>query len=172
MKPYRMQCYVARLDDAERINAALIADFQALRNDPDLKRSHYFGGRYENIYIPRSRIPALAPVLNAAKAAAAAYLRRSGEELSVGYWFNEMGPGHSTLPHSHDEDDELASCVYYVRVPENSGELILRQGVLATHVTPVEGEFVFFSPKTVHEVTENKSQQMRLSLAMNFGTHE
>lgn len=171
MKPYRMQCYVAKLDDAKRINEALIADFEALRNDPDLRRSHYFGGRYENIYIPRSRIPALAPVLNAAQVAAADYLRRSGDELSVGFWFNEMGPGHSTLPHRHDEDDELASCVYYISVPENSGELILRQGGLTTHVTPVEGEFVFFSPGIVHEVTDNKSQQTRLSVGMNFGIH-
>ncbi len=166
-----MQCYVAALDDAERINAALIANFEALRNDPGLKRSHYFGGRYENLYIPRSRIPSLAPMLSAAQVAAAAYLRRSGEDLSVGFWFNEMGPGHSTLPHSHDEDDELASCVYYVRVPENSGELILRQEGLSTHVTPVEGRFVFFSPKIIHEVTENKSRQMRLSVGMNFGVH-
>lgn len=172
MKPYRMQCYVSTLDDAGRINAALIAAFEALRDDPDLERSHYFGGRYENIYIPRSRIPAIAPVLSAAQTAAAAYLRRSGEPLSVGFWFNEMGPGHSTLPHSHDDDDELASCVYYVRVPDNSGELVLRQGVLATHVTPVEGEFVFFSPKIVHEVTENKSQQVRLSVGMNFGVRQ
>ena len=167
-----MQCYVSALDDAGRINAALIAAFEALRDDPGLERSHYFGGRYENVYIPRSRIPAIAPVLSAAQTAAAAYLRRSGEPLSVGFWFNEMGPGHSTLPHSHDDDDELASCVYYVRVPDNSGELVLRQGILATHVTPVEGEFVFFSPKIVHEVTENKSQQVRLSVGMNFGVRQ
>ncbi len=167
-----MQCYVAALDDAERINDELVAEYEAVRNDPELKRSHYFGGRYENIYIPQSRVPSLAPVLSAAQEAAAAYLERSGDDLSVGFWFNEMGPGHSTLAHSHDEDDELASCVYYVRIPENSGELILRQGVLSTHVKPVEGEFVFFSPKTVHEVTENKSRRMRLSIGMNFGVHE
>jgi uncharacterized cupin superfamily protein len=169
MKPYRMQCYVARLDDAEHINASLTAAYEVLRDDPDLKRSHLFGGRYENVYIPQSRIPELAPVLDSAKLMAAAYLGLSGEALSAGFWFNEMGPGHRTLPHCHDDDDELASCVYYVRVPENSGELVLRQGVLETRVTPVEGNFVFFPPDIVHEVTENQSRRMRLSVGMNFG---
>ncbi len=167
-----MQCYVVKLDDAERINAALVAAFEELRDDPDLKRSHYFGGRYENIYIPLSLMPALEPLLDAARTAVADYLQRCEEGLSVGFWFNEMGPGQSTLPHSHDEDDELASCVYYIRAPENSGELVLRQGVLTTYVTPVEGEFVFFSPEVVHEVTENKSREIRLSVGMNFGVHQ
>lgn len=169
MKPYRMQCYVSALENAGRINTELLAGYQALRDDPVLKRSHYFEGRYENIYIERSRLPAIEPVLQAALAAAADYLQQDATGLSVGFWFNEMGPGHRTLPHRHDDDDEQASAVYYVQVPEQSGELVLRRGMIVTQVTPVEGTFVFFAPDIEHEVTENLSQQPRLSIGMNFG---
>jgi hypothetical protein len=172
IKPYRMQCYVSALSDAERVNQALVAEYTELRDDPDLQRTHFFGGRYENLYVPEMRIPAVRLILAEARRAAAGYLQRPGIKLSVGFWFNEMGPGHVTLPHSHDEDDELAAGVYYVRVPENSGELVLTQGCLVTRVTPVEGRFVLFPADMVHEVTENRSSEIRLSIGMNFGIRD
>ena len=171
MIDHRIQYHVVALPDSERINAAIMVEFAALRDDPELKRSHYFGGRYENLYVPRQRLPSLAPVLAAGCKGAAEYLGQPDLSLSVGFWINEMGPGHVTLPHSHDEDDELVSGVYYVYVPEDSGELILQQGSTKNRVTPIEGEFVFFQPDIVHEVTENRSQQVRLSIGMNFGVH-
>ena len=169
IKPYRLQCYVAGLDDAERVNRAIVAEYADLRDDPDLKRSHYFQGRYENIYVPEARMPALQPVLSAARRLAAEYLQQPGLQLSVGFWLNDMGPGHVTLPHAHEEDDELVSGVYYVSVPENSGELHLVQGVIDATVRPREGQFVFFPPDVVHEVSENLSDRTRLSIGMNFG---
>lgn len=172
LKPYRMQCYVSELPDARRINQAVVTGYAAVRDDPDLQRSHLFAGRYENVYVPEVRMPVLQPILAEARRAAAEYLQRPDIKLSMGFWFNEMGPGHVTLPHSHDEDGELVSGVYYVRVPEDSGELILNQGCLVTRVTPVEGQFVFFPPDTVHEVTENRSPETRLSIGMNFGVRE
>ena len=36
-----------------------------------------------------------------------------------------MDAGQRTTLHHHDENDELLSAVYYIRVPENSGNLIL-----------------------------------------------
>lgn len=169
LKPYRMQCYVTALPDAETVNRQIVAEFAALRDDPGLERSHFFAGRYENVYVPEERLPALAPVLAAARRAAAEYLQRPGLDLSVGFWFNEMGPGDVTLAHSHDEDDELVSGVYYVRVPESSGDLLLTQGAVSTRVRPAAGQFVFFPPDVVHEVTRNCSDQSRLSIGMNFG---
>lgn len=168
-KPYRMQCYVATLPEAGRVNSAVLAAWESLRDDPALERSHYFGGRYENVYVPEAQIPELRPVLDAARRGAAEYLQRPGLELSVGFWFNEMGPGHATLAHRHDEDDELVSAVYYVSVPEDSGELVLTHGVVSTRVQPVAGQFVFFAPDVLHEVTPNRSKATRLSIGMNFG---
>jgi len=169
---YRIEYYVTELPGADQVNAALLEQYRALANSPELTRSHYFEGRYENVYIPEQRLPALQPVLAAACQGAGAFLRREHADLAVGFWFNEMGPGHRTLPHRHDEDDELASGVYYVQVPEASGELILTQGSAVTRVTPRAGMFVFFPPQVVHEVSENLSDATRLSIGMNFGVHD
>ena len=168
-EPYRMQCYVTALDNAADVNAGILAGFEALRDAPDLQRSHYFAGRYENIYVPQARLPALGPVLEAARRGAAEFLGQPGLELAVGFWINEMGPGHVTLPHRHDEDDELVSGVYYVQVPEHAGELVLTLGAVTTRVVPVAGQFVFFPPHVWHEVTENLSNATRMSIGMNFG---
>lgn len=172
IQPYRLQCYVAALADAEAVNRSIVDEYTGVRDDPGLVRTHFFGGRYENIYVPGERLPTLKPVLAAARRLAAGYLQQPHLDLSVGFWFNEMGPGHATLPHSHDDDDERVSGVYYISAPENSGDLILRQGVIEARVTPVAGQFVFFSPEVVHEVSENHSGQLRLSIGMNFGTRD
>jgi len=169
IKPYRMQCYVKVLADAADVNRDIVAGFSALRDAEDLQRSHYFSGRYENVYIPEARLPALQPVLAAARCGAAEYLGQPELELAVGFWLNEMCPGHVTLPHRHDEDDERVSGVYYVQVPDNSGELVLTQGAITTRVTPSAGQFVFFPPEVLHEVTVNRSSETRLSIGMNFG---
>ena len=108
-------------------------------------------------------------MLAAARRGAAEYLRQPDLELSVGFWLNEMGPGHVTLAHRHDEDDELVAGVYYVRVPNDSGELLLTHGAISTRVTPGAGQFVFFPPEVLHEVTVNRSAETRLSIGMNFG---
>lgn len=168
-RSYRMQCYVTELADAAQINAGIVAGFEALRDAPDLQRSHFFAGRYENVYVPEARLPALGPVLEAARRGAAEYLGRPGLELAVGFWLNEMGPGQVTLPHRHDEDDELVSGVYYVQVPDQAGELVLTRGAVTARVTPAAGRFVFFPPDMLHEVTGNRGSGVRLSVGMNFG---
>ena len=164
-----IRTHVMELPEAESVNTLLWEQFLAARDDPALQRSHYFAGRYENIYIPETRMPALAPVLQAARQGAECYLGKPVAGLSTGFWFNEMGPGHATLPHHHDEDDEQVSGVYYIRVPDDSGDLLLKQGEDCQRITPREGMFVFFSPKVVHEVTRNNSDSVRLSVGMNFG---
>jgi len=166
---HRIRVHVTALADAETVNAGLWEQFQAVRADPALQRSHYFAGRYENIYIPAERLPALAAVLDAAQQGAEHYLGKPMDGLATGFWLNEMGPGHVTLPHHHDEDDELVSGVYYVRVPQDSGDLLLTQGEDCRRITPQEGMFVFFSPRLMHEVTRNNSAAVRLSVGMNFG---
>jgi hypothetical protein len=166
---YRIEYYVSEVPDSTRINAAILMQYAAVRDSADLRRTHYFGGRYENIYVPDHSLPALAPVLAAARRSAGDFLGREHGRLSVGFWLNEMGPGHRTLPHSHDEDDELVSGVYYVSVPDGSGDLVLTQGPARTRLAPKEGMLVLFPPQLVHEVSENRSSRTRLSIGMNFG---
>jgi len=165
----RIRAHVMELPDASTVNARLWEQYQAVRDDPGLQRSHYFAGRYENVYIPVQRLPALAAVLEAAKQGAEQFLGRPVPGLATGFWLNEMGPGHVTLPHCHEEDDELVSGVYYVRVPPDSGDLLLQQDGDSRRITPRAGRFVFFSPQLMHEVTRNNSDAVRLSVGMNFG---
>lgn len=161
--------HISELAGYPAINAEILAQYAAVRNSDEVRRSHYFGGRYENIYVNENLVPALQPVLSAARQIAGTLLSKSGPALSVGYWFNEMAPGQVTLPHRHDEDDELASAVYYVSVPPNSGELLLNHAETQTALVPRAGQFIFFAPDLLHEVTENRSDQTRLSIGMNFG---
>jgi len=168
----RPGCHLLELPDAKRINRELWQQYRAVRDLPELQRSHYFEGRYENIYVPETLLPALAPVLQAARQGAQQFLGYRVEGLACGFWVNEMGPGHVTLPHRHDEDDELVSGVYYVRVPDDSGELVLGEGAGSRRIVPREGRFVFFPPGVVHEVTRNNSNAIRLSIGMNFGVRE
>jgi uncharacterized RmlC-like cupin family protein len=89
--------------------------------------------------------------------------------LRSGFWLNVQGPGHATGAHTHDENDELLSGVYYVSVPAQSGELILLDGYREIRVAPAPGMFLFFPPSLPHRVETNRSQQERFSIAFNFG---
>lgn len=157
------------LDGAEALNREVVEGFERWVDDPRTRRSHRFGGRYENVYIAPERIPALESVLATARRLAAEALGLDQDTLQVGFWFNAMGPGERTLPHSHDEADELLSGVYYVAIPPESGELVIAQPHSRTHVAPRPGMFVFFPPDLVHEVTENRSDARRLSIGLNVG---
>jgi hypothetical protein len=160
-----------RLPDAERINTALAAAFGSLGDADFTRRTHYFGGRYENLYLERTRIPEVARVLDYAETCAREILGREGP-LRCGFWLNAQGPGQSTTPHNHDENDELLSGVYYVQVPPDSGDLLLLDGWLNVRVTPAAGLMLFFPPQLVHQVETNHSEGLRLSLAFNFGPAE
>lgn len=135
----------------------------------DLHQTHFFHGRYENIYINRDRHPALKSLISEAHREAAKLLNLEPAELSVGFWFNYMPPGHVTTMHTHDDIDELLSGVIYVTVPEQSGNLILKTDTEEIELEPVQGNYVFFDPSTPHAVTKNESPASRLSIGMNFG---
>ena len=156
-----------QLDDATAINAALAAAFTRERARQDVRHSHHFGGRFENIYIPAERLPELRPVSDFVTAAAQRVLGM--RDLKSGFWFNEMAPGHSTSLHSHEEDDELLSAVYYVSSAPDSGTLVLHDRLARIEVVPRDGLLVLFPPNLAHEVTCNRADATRLSVAFNFG---
>ena len=159
--------YFAELPGAEAVNRALLAGFARERDAPDLRRTHHFAGRFENTYIPAQRLPELVPlsafVLQAATRVLGAAPQRHG------FWFNEMLPGQRTTLHSHEEDDERLSAVYYLLSPAGSGRLILHDDEAQIAVTPRPGLLVLFPPDLPHEVEENRSDSTRLSIAFNFG---
>ncbi len=152
------------------LNAGIAQQFYQLQ-EPDFRaRTHLFNGRYENLYLDENKIPELKTIIETARLNAAEILQRDVDSLVQGFWLNAMQPGDVTTAHTHDDDDELLSCVYYIDVPENSGDLVIYDENRQAHVLPPKaGYFVFFSPSSLHEVTENRSALPRLSMAFNFG---
>jgi hypothetical protein len=157
------------LDNPEKLNGCLYARFLELSATDRIRQSHHIAGRFENTYINEADIPDIANVLSVIKQQAAVLLDTVPETLKAGFWFNAMEAGHRTLPHHHDENDELLSAVYYIRVPENSGDLILHDDERQVVIQPREGKLLMFAPSLLHEVTVNHSREMRLSVAFNVG---
>ena len=159
--------YRVRQPDLDKVNSKLISGFFEHCDDADVKRTHLFNGRYENIYLDESHVPELATVMDRARAYADRILETHG--VDCGYWFNYMPAGAVTTLHRHDDDDELLSAAYYVSVPEQSGELVIHARSGELRIQPQAGSFIFFYPDVAHEVTENRSEQARLSIGINFG---
>lgn len=141
----------------------------ALKDTPQAHKSHFFAGRYENIYLACEAIPELGSILDAALMHAARLLDCEKSDLQLGFWFNLMHQGDVTLPHAHDDDDELLSGTYYLQIPPGSGKLQLALPAGIRVIEPVAGNFVFFHPGIEHEVTQHHNASPRISIGMNIG---
>ena len=153
-------------------NADIYKEFLVQQNKDDVRKTHLFEDRYENIYLNEQHIPQLKALIDEAVSLAEKILNR--QNLRAGYWFNYMPPGATTTLHTHDDDDELLSAVYYVYVPEDSGNLIIYQNSKSNSENKIEitsrtGDFIFFKPDIRHEVSKNNSTESRLSIGINFG---
>ena len=173
-----METYYRKLSS---LNESQLADLKAyylgFKAQAETGHAHFYGGRFENIYIKAEHIPGLNELMHEALDLAKGILR-TDSELHISFWFNEMQHGHSTTKHTHDENDELLSGVYYVNVPENSGDLVLSNIENSNEnsdlindeerIIPKAGEFIFFKPSISHRVAMNHSNEMRLSIWMNI----
>jgi 2OG-Fe(II) oxygenase superfamily len=160
---------IAECRDCEALNATLCSRIQSLPPGDIVRRHHYLGGRYENLYVTLESIPELRVILDLATAQAAHILNRPKKDLRLGWWLNIMQPGDITFQHTHDAGDELLSGVYYIDVPSDSGKLVLTQGTQRLEIDPCAGRFVFFAPDVMHEVTRNESGRPRISVGFNVG---
>jgi hypothetical protein len=157
------------LESPDKLNTSLYDRFVELSAADRIRQTHYFGDRFENSYIDEADIPDITTLLVVVKQQAGLLLGVAAETLKAVFWFNAMEAGHRTTLHHHDENDELLSAVYYIRVPENSGDLILHEADKQVIIQPQEGKLVMFAPAVPHEVTANHSGEMRLSVAFNVG---
>ncbi len=157
------------LENASKLNRLLHRRFIELCGSERVRQTHHFAGRFENTYVDKGDIPDIAELLDVVKQQAGQILDMPPDQLKMGFWFNAMESGHITAPHHHDENGELLSACYYIRVPENSGDLLLHDGDERIRLEPKEGLLVMFKPEVMHEVTENYSHEMRLSIAFNLG---
>jgi uncharacterized protein (TIGR02466 family) len=95
------------------------------------------------------------------------------------YWINVNEPTNSNARHRHSGC--ILSGVVYLKVPENSGNIIfyrenLYYGILHTinennrpimQLTPIENGLLMFPAFLEHEVTPNLSNKTRISIAFN-----
>lgn len=97
-------------------------------------------------------------------------------------WFNIAGPGHYQECHNHPHHD--FSLVYYIDVPEHSGNLMfdlnntmmpLRPQSNSTpasfqnyHIYPIASDLIIFRSHMRHMVQSNQSKDLRISIAMNY----
>ncbi len=160
---------IGECQDCDALNAALRERIEFLPQSDIVRRHHYLGGRYENLYVAFESMPEIRVILDLATAQAAHILNRPKKNLRVGWWLNIMRPGDITFAHTHDEDDEILSGVYYIDVPPDSGKLVLIDGLRREEVRPHAGVYIFFAPEILHEVTRNESRRPRISVGFNFG---
>jgi hypothetical protein len=160
--------YCSLFPDWRHQNPIIEQEFHRCLSDPATRRSHYFNGRYENIYVAAECILALQPVLVFARECVQQISGNSGP-FRLGFWFNDAGPGDQTLAHSHDNYDEILSAVYYVKIPAGAGQLVLEPDSGELVITPAEGKLVLFAPDIIHSVRANTGTGHRLSVAMNVG---
>ena len=161
-----------RYPQADAVNGPLAAAFDRLTEADFSRRSHYIGGRFENLYLDRGRLPGLDDLLDFAESQARVLLKRGAAPLRLGFWLNAMEPGQRTSAHSHEENDELLSGVYYIAVPPDSGDILFHDDPFEVRVTPEPGLMLLFSPGLAHSVEQNRSAERRLSLAFNIGPAE
>jgi hypothetical protein len=158
-----------QLPNTAGLNARLYERFMALSGTDRVHQTHHFGGRFENIYIAAADMPEIGMVLDVFRQQAGEWLGKAAHLLKAGFWFNAMGYGQRTSLHHHDENDELLSAAYYIRVPGQSGDLVLYDDDRQIVIRPREGKLVMFPPSLLHEVTTSHSHELRLSVGMNIG---
>ncbi|MGD9299804.1 MAG: putative 2OG-Fe(II) oxygenase [Thiohalocapsa sp.] len=158
-----------RFAEADAINGQLAAAFSTLDEQDFTRRSHFIAGRFENLYLDRTRLPGLARVLDFATAAGNERLGPLCPPLRCGFWLNAMPPGSSTSRHNHAENDELLSGVYYVTMPADSGAICFADGPFQVRVTPQAGMLMLFPPDLTHWVEPHRGTGLRLSVAFNLG---
>ena len=78
---------------------------------------------------------------------------------------------YQTAPHTHMGNGIDLACVYWAQVPEGSGHLSCYPlGLPGPHtlVKATEGEFLVFPSDLVHGVTQNVSDEPRVSMSFNL----
>jgi uncharacterized protein (TIGR02466 family) len=98
-------------------------------------------------------------------------------------WLNSGTPGSFQYQHMHADQRDINPCisgVYYISVPENSGNIIFfnpsqlaifnKLTAQKSHInyTPNDGDLLLFPSNLPHKVGINKSDKNRLSISFNI----
>ena len=164
------------LDFGELSNDDIID--QVEQNKENLTFSHKINGRWENQYLSIDHVPQLKKIFHFACKVGKKII---GKPLVVPYkemglpmdefWFNIARPGESTGWHDH-KDRSVLSGVYYLKVPDNAGDILFRKRdkdkIVEWNIRSETGKLILFHPNIEHSVTINKSNHDRISIAFNL----
>ena len=148
------------------------------QNKENTTYSHKINGRWENQYLSIQYFPQLRKLFRNACREGKAIL---GKPLVIPYkelglpmdefWFNIAAPGESTGWHDH-KDRSVLSGVYYLRVPDKSGDIHFRKKIdnefIEWEMKAQAGKLILFDSSVEHSVPENKSKENRISIAFNL----
>ena len=144
----------------------------------NLTFSHKINGRWENQYLSIDHVPQLKKIFHFACKVGKKII---GKPLVVPYkemglpmdefWFNIARPGESTGWHDH-KDRSVLSGVYYLKVPDNAGDILFRKRdkdkIVEWNIRSETGKLILFHSNIEHSVTINKSNHDRISIAFNL----
>lgn len=164
------------LDIGELSNDDIID--QVDQNKENLTFSHKINGRWENQYLSIDHVPQLKKIFHFACKVGKKII---GKPLVVPYkemglpmdefWFNIARPGESTGWHDH-KDRSVLSGVYYLKVPDNAGDILFRKRdkdkIVEWNIRSETGKLILFYSNIEHSVTINKSNHDRISIAFNL----
>lgn len=141
-------------------------------------KSHKIGGRWENLYIDISVVPAARIPIRIARDFGKELLDISSVILyeplantldqKPPFWFNYAKPGESTGLHDHTELSALSGVIYLSAKPSSGNLYFHKDGEVDLEIMPSIGKLVLFEPWMRHGVRENLSDQNRLSMAFNL----
>ena len=164
------------LDIGELSNDGIID--QVDQNKENLTFSHKINDRWENQYLSIDHVPQLKKIFHFACKVGKKII---GKPLVVPYkemglpmdefWFNIARPGESTGWHDH-KDRSVLSGVYYLKVPDNAGDILFRKRdkdkIVEWNIRSETGKLILFHSNIEHSVTINKSNHDRISIAFNL----
>ena len=119
-KIFESHIYKYSIDNYEKINEGLISEIYDLRkNNPQgVRKSNYGGGWHSDI--SNSKFTELSKIISKLFSEKVMNLNM---DLNVSdIWANINPKGAANKPHNHD--GSYFSGVYYIKVPENSGNLV------------------------------------------------
>ena len=166
--------YVVSIENSKSINSVILGE---LRGSEDIHTySHKINDRFENTYVPISEVPITRRFINQATKIANDIYGKNMRVLHThrgkpidGFWFNVMKSGDITGLHKHNKNAYLSSA-YYLTVPEDSGNIVFREGGKEFEIKSMSGELLIFPSQLSHKVLRSNSSQERISMAMNFYT--
>lgn len=162
--------------------------YDLLKKDEGRKVSNE-GGYQSNIF-DISKTPELSNLYNEIKTRVDAFhdymgFKKSLKKIVDQCWVNVNPPGTYNSMHTHNGG--VMTGIYYVKVPENSGDLqainpnpafdfVMKDAYIETPnqfnssniiIPPVEGRLYLFPCWLAHQVKVNKSQENRVSIAFD-----